>query len=152
MANLHLHGSVPLPVSEERKKAVEPRGQRQLIEHFAAKHLEPTVDVAKGHASDEAHEAIEGPGAENLEAGVLALAPPAPYEVISFPELVRQTRDIRRVLREVGVQPRDEISARPAEPGRQSHGFAKIAPESNAAKAGVLGRERPQDCRGAIGA
>ena len=141
---------VAAPVKQDRNEPVKFAIEREAFESFRAVGLEAAVEIVELDAAQAADHQIEDPRGQGFVDGIVADAFPAGNHVAALMQLCDESRDLLRIVLQVGVHRDDEFAARRREACIQRGGLAKVPAERDASDVVERPRKRLQPLRRSV--
>ena len=133
MLHLDLRHTVPTPVRHYRHKTMELTIQLHVavFDHFTPVSFEAIIDVVQVYTGHFADHAIKDAGRERFRDGVKTRKFPTRNQVISFIEFRQEIWNLFRVVLQVTVHSKNDLTAAATESGYQRRRFAEVLAEAN---------------------
>src|SRR5207249_3830919 len=84
--------------------------------------------------------------------GVPTISPPSRNHVVTFCQLLEESRDVVRVVLKIAVEANNDVTRCMVDPGHHRGGLTEVTPKAYDLKAGIFASQLPQRCLSRIGA
>src|SRR4051812_30398076 len=132
MLDLDLADTEPSAGGQHRNETVQFTVEPHLAKHLGAIALHPAIMVVQTDPGYPADQPVEDPAGADLVPGIVAGALPTADHVAAGVQGRQETRNLVRIVLQVGVHRKDDVAAGRAEASREGRRLAEVPAKAQA--------------------